>query len=100
LRYPHSVAFTPRTNHLVVTNAGANYFDVYAPERGWFGTRWSREPVARQTVGPDALFHEVNARNKQEGGPKGVAVYKNNIAVCSPEHGVRIYSFHETPAAA
>ena len=41
LRHPHSVAFTPATNHLVVTNAGANYFTVYAPERPRLGTRWS-----------------------------------------------------------
>ena len=33
LRYPHSVAFTPRTNCLVVTNAGANYFSVYKLRR-------------------------------------------------------------------
>jgi DNA-binding beta-propeller fold protein YncE len=100
LRYPHSVAFTPKTNHLVVTSAGANYFSVYESVRGWFGTRWSRSPVLRQIVGPDDVFQEVNSRNKQEGGPKGVAVHKNHIAVCSPEHGIRIYSFRETAAAA
>ena len=32
LRHPHSVAFSSETNHLVVTNAAANYFSVYAPE--------------------------------------------------------------------
>jgi DNA-binding beta-propeller fold protein YncE len=32
LSHPHSVAFTPETNHLAVTNAGANYFSVYEPE--------------------------------------------------------------------
>jgi DNA-binding beta-propeller fold protein YncE len=31
LRYPHSVAFTPGTNHLFVTNAGANFFSVFGP---------------------------------------------------------------------
>ncbi len=41
LRYPHSVAFTPRTNCLVVTNAGANYFSVYRRRRHRLGMRWS-----------------------------------------------------------
>ena len=35
-RYPHSVAFTPETNHLVVTNAGANYFSVYRAKKALF----------------------------------------------------------------
>ena len=43
----------------------------------------------------DDIFKEVNARNKMEGGPKGVAIHKNSLAVCSPEYGVKIYSFHE-----
>jgi hypothetical protein len=30
-----------------------------------------------------------------EGGPKGVAVYNNSLAVCSPEIGVKIYAFRE-----
>ena len=37
LRYPHSVAFTPQTKHLLVTNAGANYLCAYAPRPRWFG---------------------------------------------------------------
>jgi DNA-binding beta-propeller fold protein YncE len=95
LRHPHSVAFTPETNHLVVTNAGANYFSVYEPQSRNFGVRWSQLPVIRETVGPDRTFKEVNARNKMEGGPKGVAIHKNSLAVCSPEHGIKIYSFRE-----
>ena len=94
LRCPHSVAFTPQTNHLIVTNAGANYFSVYKPRRdGTGGTRWSPIPVLRQTVGPEDVFREVNARNKLEGGPKGIAVHDNSVAICSPEHGIKIYSF-------
>jgi DNA-binding beta-propeller fold protein YncE len=100
LRYPHSVAFTPKTNHLVVTSAGANYFSVYRPKRGWFSTRWSQSPVVRKIVGPDTVFHEVNLRNKMEGGPKGVAVHANNVAVCSPEHGIKIYTFRESGSTA
>jgi DNA-binding beta-propeller fold protein YncE len=99
LRYPHSVAFTPESNHLVVTNAGANYFSVYEPKRHNFKMRWSHSPVAQQTVGPDSIFKEVNARNKMEGGPKGIAIHKNSLAICTPEHGVKIYSFREHPFA-
>ena len=95
LRYPHSVAFTPKTNHLVVTNAGANYFSIYRSKRGNLKTRWSQTPVLQKTVGPDDIFKEVNARNKMEGGPKGVAIHENSLAVCSPEHGIKIYSFRE-----
>ena len=95
MRFPHSVAFTPETNHLVVTNAGANYFSVYRPEQRNSALRWSQSPVLQKTVGPESIFKTVNASNKMEGGPKGVAVSKNNLAVCSPELGVKIYSFRE-----
>ncbi len=95
LRHPHSVAFTPKTNHLVVTNAGANYFSVYQPKGHGSEMRWSQSPVLQKTVGPDRIFKEVNARNKMEGGPKGIAIHENSLAICSPEHGVKIYSFRE-----
>ena len=51
--------------------------------------------VAQITVGPDPLFKEVNMRNKMEGGPKGVAIHGSSLAICSPEHGIKIYSFRE-----
>jgi DNA-binding beta-propeller fold protein YncE len=95
MRFPHSVAFTPETNHLVVTNAGANYFSIYQPKQRESEWRWSQSPVLQKTVGPDSIFRKVNAANKMEGGPKGVAVSKNNLAVCSPELGIKIYSFRE-----
>jgi DNA-binding beta-propeller fold protein YncE len=95
LRHPHSVAFTPETNHLVVTNAGANYISVYEPRTHNLGMRWSQSPVVQKTVGPDHIFKEVNARNKMEGGPKGIAIHKNSLAICSPEHGIKIFSFRE-----
>ncbi len=95
LRFPHSVAFTPRTDHLVVTNSGANYFGVYAPRAGRFTTRWSPAPILKHVVGPDELFREVNARNKMEGGPKGVAIHQDTLAVCSPEYGIKIYAYRE-----
>ena len=95
-RYPHSVALTPQTNHLLVTNAGANYLCAYAPERGWFGRMgWSQRPVAQMIVQDDAAFREVNVANKMEGGPKGIAVHRDTVAVCSPQIGIKIYSFRE-----
>jgi hypothetical protein len=95
-RYPHSVAFTPRTNHLVVTNAGANYFSAYTPIPVSFGLKWSQSPVAQVIAHNDAEFQEVNLINKMEGGPKGVAIYREKIAVCSPQIGMRIYNFKES----
>jgi DNA-binding beta-propeller fold protein YncE len=97
LRHPHSVAFT-RSNHLLVTNAGANYFSVYAPIRQNLGMRWSRSSVLRRSVGPDRIFEEVNARNRMEGGPKGIATHGSSIAICSAELGVTIYSLRDSPA--
>jgi len=94
-RYPHSVAFTPRTNHLIVTNAGANYFNVYEPSPHYYGMQWSQSPVAQVIAHDDRFFKEVNTANKMEGGPKGVAIHQNNLAVCSPQIGVKIYSFRE-----
>ena len=94
LRHPHSVAFCPETNHLVVTNSGANYFSVYARTMGVLTMGWSQSPIAQKIVGPDALFQRVNARNKMEGGPKGIAIHEKSLAICSPEHGVKIYSYN------
>jgi DNA-binding beta-propeller fold protein YncE len=87
-RYPHSVAFAPETNHLFVTNAGANYFSVFSHD----GRRWSRSPSLRRVVGPERDFREVNARCKLEGGPKGIAIHENNVAICSPEQGIVTYT--------
>jgi 6-phosphogluconolactonase (cycloisomerase 2 family) len=95
LRHPHSVAFTPQTNDLVVTNAAANYFNVYAPRGRGRGLHWSDSGVRRTIVGPDETFREVNARDKMEGGPKGVAAHRDRLAICSPEHGVKIYSLRD-----
>jgi hypothetical protein len=95
LRCPHSVAFTPETNHLVVTNAGARHFCVYEPSTHRYGLQWSQSPVLQIAASPDHIFREVNEKNKQEGGPKGVAIHTSNLAVCSPVFGVKIYSFRE-----
>ncbi len=96
LRYPHSVGFTPVTNHVVVTNAGANYFAAYPLQRRrWFGARHSYSPELRIIVHDDDAFKAVNMSNKMEGGPKGVAITKDMLAVCSPQIGVKIYRFRE-----
>ena len=95
LRHPHSVAFTPRGRHLVVTNAAANYICAYAPKRDGRTIRWSKSASSRTIAGDEAVFRDINARNKMEGGPKGVAIYQDRLAVCSPEFGVNIYRFHE-----
>lgn len=87
------------TNHLVVTNAGANYFNIYPPKKRLFRMRWSATPVLQKIVGPEDIFKEVNARNKMEGGPKGIAIHQTSLAICSPEHGIKIYSFSEHPVA-
>jgi hypothetical protein len=94
-RYPHSVAFSPRTNHLVVTNAGANYFCAYEPTVGYFNTRWSDPPAFMKIVNDEDAFVEVNCRDKMEGGPKGIAVHDNMLAVSCPEFGIKIYACRE-----
>ena len=43
----------------------------------------------------DKEFMEVNTANKMEGGPKGVAIHDDKLAVCSPQIGVKIYTFRE-----
>ena len=54
------------------------------------GVRWSRSPVLQKPVGPDAASHAVNVRSKMAGRPKGIAVHGRTLAICSPEHGVKI----------
>jgi DNA-binding beta-propeller fold protein YncE len=90
-RYPHSLAFT-ESDHLVVTNAGANFFSVFAPVDADGATRWSLLPDGQQVVGSESGFREINAANKMEGGPKGVAIQGDTLAVCSPQHGVLVYA--------
>jgi hypothetical protein len=94
LRYPHSLAFT-RTNHLIVTNSGARYFNVYEPRQHDSGMQWSQSPVARVIAQDDEAFQAANTASKLEGGPKGVAIHGNDLAICGPQIGVKIYHFHE-----
>ena len=94
LHYPHSVAFTD-AGHLVMTNAGANYVKVYRLTSTGSERRLVVEPVLKMAVNDQATFEEVNSQNKMEGGPKGLAIHGNELAVCSPEFGIKIYQFHE-----
>jgi hypothetical protein len=91
LRYTHSVAFT-KGGHLIATSAGANYFSVYKM-RGWPWQAIKPQRVLRQAVADEKVFREVNVPNKMEGGPKGLAIHDRTLAVCSPEIGIKIFSF-------
>ena len=93
-RHPHSVAFTA-AGHLVVTNAGANYLNVYRITERWLSSKPSLHAVTKLTTNDENIFRSVNTSNKMEGGPKGVAIHGNELAVCSPEMGIRIYAFRE-----
>jgi DNA-binding beta-propeller fold protein YncE len=96
LCHPHSVAFNPGTNHLAVTNAGANYFSVYQPIGRGRNLRWSRLPSLKTIVAPEAVFTEVNSLNTMEGGPKGIAIHRDRLAICNPDYGVKIYRIRES----
>lgn len=93
-RYPHSVAFTAG-GHIAVTNAGANYLNVFRFSGGFLGRRPVLTPAAKLVINDDGAFRQINAHNKMEGGPKGVAIHGREIAVCSPEIGIKIYRFSE-----
>jgi DNA-binding beta-propeller fold protein YncE len=90
-RYPHSLAFDA-ADHLYVTNAGANFFSVFAPSRVGGRIEWSPLPGGQRVVGSEDGFRAINAANKMEGGPKGIAIHRDTLAVCSPQQGVLLYS--------
>jgi hypothetical protein len=52
-------------------------------------------PSGRTQVTDEKVFRATNQDNKMEGGPKGLAVHGRTLAVCSPEIGIKIYSFEE-----
>lgn len=93
-RYPHSVAFTDN-GHLVMTNAGADHIKVFRIAPRWFANSPTVTPIAKLKVSDDAAFNAVNAQNRMEGGPKGLAVHGHELAVCSPEFGIKIYRFQD-----
>jgi hypothetical protein len=55
-------------------------------------TQWSRLADGEQVVGSESGFRAINATNAMEGGPKGIAIHRDTLAVCSPQHGVLLYS--------
>ncbi|MGO9360472.1 MAG: beta-propeller fold lactonase family protein [Xanthobacteraceae bacterium] len=91
-RHPHSVAFLPDSNDLIVTNAGANFFGIYPAVPTEAGLRWAPLPTVRVPLWEQERFERVNSANAMEGGPKGVAVHGDTIAVASPEIGVVIFA--------
>jgi|SRR5436190_13621276 len=90
-RYPHSLAFDA-ADHLFVTNAGANFFSVVAPTKLGDRIQWTPLPGGQHVVGSESGFRAINAENKMEGGPKGIAIHRDTLAVCSPQHGVLLYA--------
>lgn len=94
LRYPHSVAFTSG-RHLAVTNAGANYINFYHLKENWLTGSCRVEAAGKLVPANEATFREINAQNKMEGGPKGLAIHGQELAVCSPEFGIKIFRFRE-----
>ena len=97
LKYPHSVQFTPKHNHLLVTCAGVNYINVYRAEQSETGSalQWSEIADQHLYLGFDELFAEVNAENDQEGGPKGLSLSRDLMAVCRAETGLTLYPYQE-----
>jgi len=90
-RHPHSLAFDA-ADHLFVTSAGANFFSVFAPTKLGDRMQWTPLPGGQQVVGSESEFRAINAANAMEGGPKGIAIQGDTLAVCSPQHGVLLYS--------
>ncbi len=93
LLYPHSVAFFPGSDDLIVTNSGAPYVNIYAAEYSPSGRSWSQSPRLVIDFCPNEVFHSVNELNSMEGGAKGVAIHGNMLALSSPEIGIKIYSY-------
>jgi hypothetical protein len=55
-----------------------------------------RRGAAKVTINDDGEFREINAKDKTEGGPKGIAIHGDEIAVCSPQIGIKIFRFSES----
>ena len=96
LRYPHSLAFTPKTSQLIVSNAGASHVSIFAPQSTYWPSRWSSQAVAHGLIAEDEGFVDTNSENPMEGGPKGVATFQNQLAICGRQLGIKLYRFRET----
>ncbi len=93
MRFPHSVAFTARHHHLLVTNAGANHVGLYLCNRyGADDVTWSRRAALTVPIADEDVFRRANDDNAMEGGPKGVTARPDEFAVCSPQVGMQVFS--------
>jgi hypothetical protein len=93
LRHPHSVAFSPNFNHLIVTNAGGRFVHVFAAQGDAENRSWSQWSGSSLEFCPPEAFEPANNESRGEGGAKGIAVHGGEIAICSPEMGVAIFTY-------
>ena len=93
LHCPHSVAFSREGTHLAISNAGGRTVSVYrcgrGPDPG--SSRWSESPVLEIGACDPVAFSATNARNRREGGSKGVAFGTDCFGVCSPSIGLHVH---------
>ena len=92
MRAAFGIRIRSRSTRLFVTNAGANFFSVFAPTTVGDGMQWSLLPHRQHVVGSESGFGAITAANKMEGGPKGIAIERDTLAVCSPRQGVLLYA--------
>ena len=93
LRCPHSVAFSREGTHLAISNAGGRTVSVYRCGRGSDpgSSAWSESPVREIEACDPVAFSATNARNRREGGAKGVAFGTDCLGVCSPSIGLQVH---------
>jgi hypothetical protein len=93
VRYPHGIRFAPGDRQLLVADAAAPNVHVFSTSGGdWNGVRY---PSASLRVMDDETF-AAGRHNPQEGGPKGIDVRTNVLAVTS--EGVPLAFFDVAPA--
>jgi hypothetical protein len=78
VNYPHGLRFVGE-DVVVVADAGLPYVHTFVAEGGWCG---ERPPAQSTRVMDDATFHRGRS-NPQEGGPKGLAVVGDVVALTS-----------------
>ena len=93
LKHPHSVAFSPVFNHLIVTNAADPRVHVFAASGHGEDRRCLSRSVSSLEFVPQEIFAPVNQEFDREGGAKGIATQGDEIAICSPEMGLKVHQF-------
>lgn len=82
--FPHGMQFSADGRRLVVADAAHPFLFVYdTPDGDWAG---ARRPSAVVRVLDDATFLAARRDNPQEGGPKGVAMLPNGLALTTGEY--------------